>query len=290
MVKYKLVIRPLNNLPDATPENNLINSNGYLVYDNSIVEKGDLVNEENVNQYLQNPQNANIVERFKKYIKEYVNNDAEFRAVYYNAKKVFPILNDYYNEEVRFNSEANPVLITDALKETEQVFYTDNNFDFLTNQRMSYQNKTEVIDMLSANTVVEYRDYYIDVGINIREDSLFGTDFSEYFKNTEEDGVIYTSAFVDLNQQTDPFVYWTNDKPTKVWKTSITDPEENRVQDFEDIALDFEKKSNKIKDKNSIEYTVSARKAEVARKISDKKRRDLEKLKKIRKKIKKSKK
>lgn len=290
MVKYKLVIRPLNNLPDATPENNLINSNNYLVHSNSVVEKGDLVNEENVNQYLQNPQNATIVERFRKYIKEYVDNDAEFRAVYYNAKKVFPILNDYYNEEVRFNSEANPVLITDALNETQQVFYTNNNFNFLTNERMSSENKTEVIEMLSANTVVEYRDYYIDVGINVREDSLFGTDFSEYYKNTSEDGVMYTNAFVNLNKQTDPFAYWTNDKPTKVWKSSVTDPEENRVQEFEDIALNLEKKANAIQDKNSIEYTVAAKKAESARKISDKKRMDFEKLKKIRKKINKSKK
>tara|TARA_Y100000389_G_C17443324_1_gene510020 strand:+ start:1238 stop:2110 length:873 start_codon:yes stop_codon:yes gene_type:complete len=290
MVKYKLVIRPLNNLPNATPENNLINLNGYLVHNNSIVKKGDLVNEENVIQYLQNPQNANIVERFKKYIKEYVSNDAEFKAVYYNAKKVFPILNDYYNEEVRFNSEANPILIANALSETEQIFYTDNNFNLLTNKRMSYKNKTEVIEMLSANTVVQYRDYYIDVGINVRQDSLFGTDFSKYFQNTQENGITYKNAFVDLNQQTDPFAYWTNVKPTKVWQTSAPNPEEDRVQEFEDIASNLEKKANEIKDKNSIEYTVAARKAEVARKIADKKRVDLEKLKKIRKKINKTKK
>ncbi len=290
MVKYKLVIRPLNNLPDAKLENNLINLNGYLVHNNSTIEKGDLVNEDNVREYLQNPQNTNIVERFKKYIKEYVSNDAEFRAIYYNSKKVFPILNDYYNEEVRFNSEANPVLITDALNETQQVFFNNNNFDFIKNQRMSFENKTEVIEMMSANTVVEYRDYYIDVAMNVREDSIFGTDFSKYYQNTSEDGVIYTSAFVDLNEQTDPFAYWTNDKPTKVWKTSTADPEESRVQEFEDIASDLEKKANAIKDKNSIEYTVAAKKAESARKISDKKRIALEKLKKIRKKINKSKK
>ena len=42
MLKYKIVIKPVN-LSDATIENNFSVTNGYLVYDNSKVEQGVLV-------------------------------------------------------------------------------------------------------------------------------------------------------------------------------------------------------------------------------------------------------
>ena len=289
MVKYKLILNPKNNLPDAKLQNNLSNLNGYLVHENSNISNGELVNEDNVDSYLTNPQNAEVVEKLKEYIKEYVN-DAEFEEIYYTPKKIFPILNDFYNEEIRFNSEANPVLITDALRDTQQFFYTENNFDFLKNQRMNYENKTKVLEVFSADTVSEYRDFYIDVAINIREDSLFGTDFSQYFKNEDIDGTIYVQSFVNLNQQTDPFSYWTNNKPTKVWKRAPEEiPQESIVEEFEKVSQELEDKLKKIKDKNSIEYTVAANKAKIARKISDKKRANLEKRKKTLEKINKAK-
>lgn len=281
MVKYKLTIKVSNNPPDAVINSNLSNLNGYITHDNSIVEKNLLVNEENVNEYLQDPRNGTIVERFKKYLREYTN-EIEFKEIYYKPRKVAPILNDYYNEEVRFDSEANPVLIADALRGTRPVYYTDNNFEFSDGQRMSNVNKSQLVEDKSLtggtgpNSATTDTDYYIDVGINVREDSLFGTDFSEYFKNTEEDGVVYVNSFVDLNQKTNPFEFWTNDKPTKTWKTATVDTDEERVQGFENTALDFEKKANNIKDKNSIEYTVQANRAEKARKIADKKRAKLE--------------
>mgnify|MGYP001332975933 CR=1 FL=1 len=280
MVKYKLILNPKNNLPDAKLQNNLSNLNGYLVHENSNISNGELVNEDNVDAYLTNPQNAEVVEKLKEYIKEYVN-DAEFEEIYYTPKKIFPILNDFYNEEIRFNSEANPVLITDALRDTQQFFYTENNFDFLKNQRMNYENKTKVLEVFSADTVSEYRDFYIDVAINIREDSLFGTDFSQYFKNEDIDGTIYVQSFVNLNKQTDPFFYWTNNKQTKVWKRAPEEsPQESIVEEFEKVSQELEDKLKKIKDNNSIEYTVAANKAKIARKISDKKRANLEKRKK----------
>lgn len=277
MVKYKLTIKVNNNPPDAVINSSLSNLNGYITHDNSTLDRGLLVNENNVNAYLTNPRNGAIVERFKKYLREYTN-EIEFKEIYYKARKVAPILNDYYNEEVRFNSEANPVLITDALRGTKPVYYTDNNFDFLNGQRMSNVNKSQLVEdkSLANSTATTFTDYYIDVGINIREDSLFGTDFSEYFKNTEEDGVVYVNSFVDLNQRTNPFEFWTNDKPTKTWKTATVDPNEERVQNFENTASSFEKKAKSIKDKNSIEYTIQSNKSKQARKIADKKRAALE--------------
>jgi hypothetical protein len=204
MVKYKLTIKVNNEPPDAVINSNLSNLNGYITHDNSKLDRGSLVNEDNVNEYLQDPRNTSVIEKFKKYLREYTN-EIEFKEIYYKPRKVAPILNDYYNEEVRFDSEANPVLIADALRGTRPVYYTDNNFEFSDGQRMSNVNKSQLVEDKSLtggtgpNSATTFTDYYIDVGINVREDSLFGTDFSEYFKNTEEDGVVYVNSFVSKN-------------------------------------------------------------------------------------------
>lgn len=287
MVKYKLVIRPANVLEKAVIKSNLSNLNGYLTHDNSLVDKDVLVNEDNVNEFLNNPQNASIVDRFKKYIKEYTN-EIEFKDIYYKPRKVAPILNDYYNEEVRFNSEANPLLIENALSGTQVVNYTNNNFDFLSNERMGNENKSKLIDVLSASTEITsisetfevikspnyYRDFYIDVGINIKEDSLYGTDYTKYFKDTIEDEVYYVNSFVDLNKKTDPFEYWTNDKPIKIWKSKVVSDIENagekRVKDFEDVVRKLSKSAEDVKDKSSLKYQIKNNKVKQARTILEK--------------------
>tara|TARA_R110000772_G_scaffold157058_3_gene268312 strand:+ start:1162 stop:2022 length:861 start_codon:yes stop_codon:yes gene_type:complete len=266
MVKYKIVIRPQSILGNAVIPNNLSNLNGYLTHDNSIVEKGILVNEDNVNEFLNDPNNASVIDRFKKYIREYTN-ELEFKEIYYKPSKVAPILNDYYNEEVRFNSEANQILILDALKGTQEIHYTNNNFDFLNNKRIG-TNESKLIDVLSANTI--YKDYYIDVAIGTKEDSLYGTDYSSYFKGVSEDGVFYVNSFVDLNQKTDPFEYWTNDRPTKKWKSAPKDPELDRVEGFEDVTIKLEEKLPEIKDKNSLKHQTQLKKIAQSRKVADK--------------------
>ena len=246
--------------------NTLSNLNGYLTHDNSIVEKGILVNEDNVNEFLNDPNNASVIDRFKKYIREYTS-ELEFKEIYYKPSKVAPILNDYYNEEVRFNSEANQILILEALQGTQEVHYTNNNFDFLNNKRIG-TNESKLIDVLSAETI--YKDYYIDVAIGTKEDSLYGTDYSSYFKDTSEDGVFYVNSFVDLNQKTDPFEYWTNDRPTKKWKSAPKDPELDRVEGFEDVTIKLEEKLLEIKDKNSLKHQTQLKKIAQSRKVANK--------------------
>lgn len=297
MVKYKLVIRPANVLGNAIIKNNLSNLNGYLTHDNSLVDKGVLVNEDNVNEFLNNPQNTSIVDRFKKYIKEYTN-EIEFKEIYYKPRKVAPILNDYYNEEVRFNSEANPLLIKNALSGTQVVNYTNNNFDFLSNERMKDENKSKLIEVLSASTTITstsetfevttspnyYRDFYINFEINIKEDSLYGTDYTKYFKDTIEDGVYYVNSFVDLNKKTDPFEYWTNNKPNRIWKSkeisdkSIENAKEKRVEDFKEVVRKLKLKEIKALESkqlnpssnNELKYQIKKSKHEQAKLILEK--------------------
>jgi hypothetical protein len=277
MIKYKLVRRPERFLGNANLENNLSNLNGYLVNDVSLVDKGVLVNEYNVNEFLSDPNNAKVIERFKKYIKEYTD-EMGFKEIYYTPTKVAPILNDYYNEEVRFNSEANPILILNALKDTQVVHYVNNNFDFLNNKRIK-KNESKLINVLSANT--RYKDYYIDVSINVKEDSVYGTDYSKYFNNTTEDGVVYVNSFVDLNKKSDPFEYWTNNKYIKrqngvglLADSDVAKAEEKRVKEFTDEVIKAREKLQKIQlndgPKYSIEQQTQEKKLEQAQKVLDK--------------------
>ena len=265
MLKYKIVIKPVN-LSDATIENNFSVTNGYLVYDNSKVEQGVLVDQFNVQQFLEDPNNSVVVEKFKKYLREYTN-ELEFNEIFYKPKKVAPILNDFYNEEIRFNSEANPALITDAIKDTEVIYYQNNNYDFLSNQRMSFENKSLLFESLSANT--EYKDYYIDFKVDLNKSLIGNNDYSNYIKDYKEDDIVYKNSFVNLNDKVNPFEFWTNEKNTKKWITSPENTEEIRVQDFENIALKFEQQAEAVKDKNSIEFATLNNKAIQARKVAD---------------------
>lgn len=265
MLKYKIVIKPVN-LSDATIENNFSVIDGYLVYDNSKVEQGVLVDEFNVQQFLEDPNNSVVVEKFKKYLREYTN-ELEFNEIFYKPKKVAPILNDFYNEEIRFNSEANPALITNAIKDTEVIYYQNNNYDFLSNQRMSFENKSLLFESLSADT--EYKDYYIDFKIDLNKNFIGNNDYSNYIKDYKDGDVIYKNSFVNLNNKVNPFEFWTNEKNTKKWITNPDNTEEIRVQDFENIALNFEQQAKAVKDKNSIEFATLNNKAIQARKVAD---------------------
>jgi hypothetical protein len=265
MLKYKIVIKPVN-LSDATIENNFSVTDGYLVYDNSKVEQGVLVDEFNVQQFLEDPNNSVVVEKFKNYLREYTN-ELEFNEIFYKPKKVAPILNDFYNEEIRFNSEANPALITDAIKDTEVIYYQNNNYDFLSNQRMSFENKSLLFESLSADT--EYKDYYIDFKIDLNKNFIANNDYSNYIKDYKDGDIIYKNSFVNLNNKVNPFEFWTNEKSTKKWITNPDNTKEIRVQDFENIALNFEQQAKAVKDKNSIEFAILNNKAIQARKVAD---------------------
>jgi hypothetical protein len=211
MKKYKIVLKPSDIVfgEPNTENNRLSNFNGYLIHTNNSIENG-LVNEYNVRGYLDNPDNESVVTRFKQYLSANTDNELQFNEIYYKSEKVYPILNDFYNEEIRFRSEANNVLVQDALDGTQVVTYRNNNFDFETNQRLDLDERSKLVEIFSGETQL---DYYINFSINIKEDSVYSTDYSQYIKDCVEDGVVLKNCFVDLNKHNDPFEYWTNNKP-----------------------------------------------------------------------------
>ncbi len=207
MLSFKIAIKPIS--PNSKLiENNLINFNGYLVHNNSLIETNSLVNENNVVQFLNNPNNESVVNRFKQYLSAFTDS-IEFSEIYYNAKKVVPILNDFYNEVIRFNSEPNPILIGDALENTVRIDYTDNNFNFVEGNRRDYNNIKDLIEVVSEEN---NKNYYISFKIDSKQKQINNNDYSRYIKDVEEDGVLLKNLFVNINKQTDPFEYWNNNR------------------------------------------------------------------------------
>ena len=69
MIKFKIAFKS-NQLVSPVIESKLINFNGYLSYNNSSVEQGLLVNENNVREFTNNPQNKEIIDKLKIYLNQ----------------------------------------------------------------------------------------------------------------------------------------------------------------------------------------------------------------------------
>jgi hypothetical protein len=236
--RYKIVITPstLNsNLPRAELSSNLISESGYLFYDNSVIESGQLVNENNVIQYLENPDNIKITYNFIKYLKSLLKKE-EFEFIYTKPIKIYPILNNYYEQKVKLNKEPSKFLLFESLLSTKNVEFQDNNFNYESKTRIN-KSINKIIQTTSGATELEAEyvtndvdpfvspgdnfaltsgitqdDYYINLKIGKTEASVLSTDYSKYFSDCIEDGVVLKNCFVDLNKKTDPFEIWTDSK------------------------------------------------------------------------------
>jgi hypothetical protein len=238
--RYKIVINPAaanSNIPRANFSSNLISESGYLFYNNSTtaIEAGQLVNENNVIQYLENPDNAKVMNGFVEYLKSLLKKE-EFEFIYNKPIKLYPILNNYYEQKVKLNMEPSKFLLFESLLSTKNVEYQDNNFNYESKTRIT-ESKNKIIQTISGGTEVEIQkeingidpfvspgdnfaltsgvtqnDYYINLKIDKKEASVLSTDYSKYFSDCVEDGVVLKNCFVDLNKKTDPFEIWTDSK------------------------------------------------------------------------------
>lgn len=216
MLKYKLILKP-NTLTLPTIESGLNNVGGYLVYNNFSSGNDDLVNINNVEAYLENPNNSQVVDGFVNYLKSIISEE-EFKDIYYSNYKSYPILNDYYRRKVRFNLDPTFYLTFNALSGNTQISYRENYIDYETNQRTNTQ-KTFTLDyQKSASTISS--DYFITIPIDIRINEVLTTDYTKYLKDTYENGVFYKHSFVDLNNPKDPFEYWTNNNTQSLSQTA----------------------------------------------------------------------
>jgi hypothetical protein len=232
--RYKIVINPATtDKPRPEFSSNLTNESGYLFYDNNSIEPNQLVNENNVTQYLDNPNNSRVTNSFIKYLKSLLNKE-EFEFIYTKPSKVYPLLNNYYEQKVKLNKEPSKFMLFESLLSTKNVEFQDNNFNYEDKTRIN-NSINKIIQSSSGATELNIRyeqqgldslpsaginyeltsgftqnDYYINLKIEKKEASVLSTDYSKYFADCIEDGVVLKNCFVDLNKKINPFEFWSD--------------------------------------------------------------------------------
>jgi len=199
--KYQIVLKPIA-VGTSQIESGLILFNGeYLINQPSNLGINQLVTVNTSLNYLSDPSNINIVSGFTKYVKDTVVDIETFEAIYYDANRVTPILNDYYRNVIVLNQPPRTYLLNSVLSGGTIVYNNNNNYDLETDVRIINQEKTVI-------TTTEETSYYLDVYIPRNVNELKSGDYSKYFKDSIENGVVLTNAFIDLNKKDDPFEYW----------------------------------------------------------------------------------
>jgi len=226
--------------PRPEPTSKLINQSGYLVYDNASITPNQLVDENNVIQYLENPDNAKVTNAFVEYLRNALTPE-EFEFIYTKPYKVYPLLNNYYEQKVKLNEKPSEFLLYYSLLSTKNVEFKDNNFDYETKERIN-KSLNKLIQVNSGSTELEIQyetqgspvdgstydvfqsagqnfeltsgdtqdDYYLYIQIDQKIGQVLSTDYSKYYADCIEDGVVLKNCFVDLNKKTDPFEVWTD--------------------------------------------------------------------------------
>src|ERR1035437_9411015 len=101
---------------------------GYYGHDTSGLG-GGVVNEQNVRNYLNNPDNDFIAHKFVDYLTGSTNSD-DFKEIFYSDKKLSNVFNKFYQTTIVSGLQSPTSYIDDNLTGTTQISYTNNNFLF----------------------------------------------------------------------------------------------------------------------------------------------------------------
>jgi hypothetical protein len=215
MQTFKIVLKK-NELIKEEVESELNFSNGYLFYNVSEIQPGIIVNSNNIINFLENPRNKNISERFFDYLKK---NTTKIQYLFLknNPKKLFIIFNNFYLSVIINNSLPNFNLIKESLFDTKEEYYKNNFFDFETQLRKNNKSKQlielkfkpEEGDEIKGKQEPQFiSDYYVHVFIDTNQREVLSTDYSKYLKNSFENGQEFVNSFVNLNKKNNPFDIW----------------------------------------------------------------------------------
>ncbi len=148
-------------------------SNNYFVYQNSI--GGNVVNDNNVRDFLDKEENASLAEKFVKYLE---NNTTiiEFKNIFYDNKKLSSVFNEFYRE-TKLNSNSSLQTINNNLERTKEKNYK--NYNFGENQNRLNQN----YPILNNEYDESEQNYFINIKIDKKINILPKGDYSKYFAN-----------------------------------------------------------------------------------------------------------
>ena len=167
-----LIIPQFTGQTTGVTQSDLQLQSGYWVYSSSF--GGNLVDELNVRDFLDNSNNEKIATEFFDYLQSNYSKP-EFNELYYDNFKLANILNDYYSKTVLSNLAPTKVVANLQLTATTAVTYTNTNF-INYNQR-SPQRITAIVNYNTGDS------YYISVPINSSYNILDNQNYDQYRKD-----------------------------------------------------------------------------------------------------------
>lgn len=167
-----ILLRPIT-ATTTIVESNLVSVNGYLAYSETV--GGEVVNDLNVRDFLNNPSNEDIATDFFNFLQANSTTE-EFKAIFYNAQKLANTFNGFYNKTIRTGLEPNRRDVSTQL--TGSTAHTFSSVDFLTPTDRS-ERKTSVISFFNTG-----HSYYLPVFIDIQFDRVETSDFDRFHQDT----------------------------------------------------------------------------------------------------------
>ena len=151
----------LNIFSASTTENTVVSSelqsvNNYLVYSSSI--GGNIVNEFNVRQFLDDQSNENVTIKFFDFLKNTFRSTEELHNVFYNNQKLSDVFNDYYNQNIRDNTQKPKNLVVKSQFINSSAI-TITNLNFTGDTHRSMEKTTVLMDFSSEPS------FYLPVSI-----------------------------------------------------------------------------------------------------------------------------
>lgn len=167
-----ILLRPIT-ATTPTVESSLVSVNGYLAYSETV--GGEVVNDLNVRDFLNNPSNETITTDFFNFLQTNSTTE-EFKAIFYNAQKLANTFNDFYNKTIRTGQKPVRKDVTSEL--TGSTAHTFSSVDFITPTDRSLR-KTSVLSFINTG-----HSYYLPVFIDIQFDRVETSDFDRFHQDT----------------------------------------------------------------------------------------------------------
>jgi hypothetical protein len=166
-----ILLRPVTG---ETPvfESDLVSLNGYLVHSETI--GGGLVNDLDVRDFLDNPDNEALATDFFNFLKNNTTTE-EFKAIFYDSQKLANSLNDFYARTV--NAGVRPSTKEISMQLTGSTAHTFSSVDFISDKSRSNR-KTTVMSFINTG-----HSYYIPVFIDTQFDRVETSDFDKYHQD-----------------------------------------------------------------------------------------------------------
>lgn len=169
MIQRVTILLKSTTAETVSVESDLVLTNGYLAYSETI--GGNVVNDLNVKDFLDNPSNEEIATDFFNFLQTNTTTD-EFRAIFYNSQKLSNTFNDFYNKTIRTGQKPSRKDVTPQL--TGSTAHTFSSVDFVTPTERS-KNNTSLISFINTG-----QSYYLPVFIDTQFDRVETSDLDRF--------------------------------------------------------------------------------------------------------------